>query len=318
MQITEENEPMRSLKGVKVAIGPSTFAALDSGPMNRLVEQGCTVIDNHFKRKLTKDELLRLLGDDVIGLVAGLESLDREVMEKTNLKVISRCGSGMSNVDMQAADELGIKVRSTPFGPTKAVAEITLGVMLSLLRMVPHMNKDLHDGKWAKKIGLQLTGKTVAIIGFGRIGHCLSKFLEPFKTRILAVDPYLDEPIEGASLVPLRKALPQSDIISFHSAGESCIMGTDEFALVKPGAFILNAARGGLVDESALIKALDNRVVAGAWLDTFEKEPYEGPLTKYPQVILTPHIGSYTLECRKEMEMEAVENLIAALMEESI
>lgn len=308
---------MKFLKGVKILLGPSTFAALDSGPMERLVESGCTVIDNPYKRKLTKEELLRLLSDDVIGLIAGLEPLDREVMEKTNLKVISRCGSGMSNVDMDAAEELGIKVCSTPFGPTQAVAELTLGAMLSLLRMVPQMDRDLHDAKWKKRIGYQLAGKTVTIIGFGRIGRLLSMLLNPFETRILAVDPYLDDAVEGVEMVTLDEALPQSDIITIHSGGEFQIMGNAQFTLIKPGAFLLNAARGGLVDENALMETLDRGTIAGAWLDTFEEEPYEGPLTKYPQVILTPHVGSYTLESRKQMESEAVENLIAALAEDA-
>jgi len=308
---------MKSLKGEKILVGPSTFAALDSRPMDRLIELGYSVIDNPYKRKLTKEELLRLLGDDVIGLIAGLEPLDREVMEKTSLKVISRCGSGMSNVDMVAAEELGIEVCSTPFGPTQAVAELTLGAMISLLRLVPQMDRDLHDGKWVKRIGFQLAGKTISIIGFGRIGRNLSMLLAPFEMRILAVDPYLDNAVDGVEIVTLGKALRQSDIITIHSGGDSQIFGSDQFDLVKPGAFLLNAARGGVVDENALREALDGGSIAGAWIDTFDAEPYEGPLTRYPQVILTPHVGSYTFECRKQMENEAVENLIAALAEDA-
>jgi len=307
---------MKPLEGTKILIGPSTFADLDPGPMKRLLEMGCVVIDNPFKCKLTKEELLRLLGKEVSGLIAGLEPLDREVMEKSNLKVISRCGSGMSNVDMGAAKDLGIKVCSTPFGPTQAVAELTLGAMLSLLRMVPQMDRDLHAGKWSKRIGAQLHGKTVTIIGFGRIGQRVAALLGPFKTRILVVDPYLNDAVEVFRRVTLEEALPHADIITIHSEGEAQLIGSEQFAMIKPGAFLLNGARGGLIDENSLLEALDNGRIAGAWLDTFEAEPYKGPLTKYPQVILTPHVGSYTLECRKQMENEAVDNLIAALAEE--
>jgi len=301
------------LAGIKVLIGPSSFGELDRAPLDRLIEVGCEVIDNPFKRKLAKEELTKLLEGGVTGLIAGLEPLDREVLQKSRLKVISRCGSGLSNVDLAAASELGIEVCTTPSGPTAAVAELTLGAMLSLLRMVPQMDRDLHEGKWTKKIGLQLEGKTIVIIGFGRIGRHLASLLTPFKTRMLAVDPHLSEPVAGVPLVSLEEALPQADVLTLHCSGETCLLGKKEFALLKPGAFVMNAARGGLIDEAALLNGLEQKTIAGAWLDTFEMEPYSGPLTRYPQVILTPHIGSYTSECRRRMEFEAVENLIATL-----
>ncbi len=161
---------MNKLKEKKVLIGPSSFAALDNGLLQKLISAGCVVIDNQYGRKLTKNELLNLLQDDVIGLVAGLESLDHEVLNQSKLKVISRVGSGMSNVDLEAARDLGIAVFSTPYGPTLAVAELTVGIVLNMLRMVPQMDRALHDGRWEKMIGTQLQGKTVAIIGLGRIG----------------------------------------------------------------------------------------------------------------------------------------------------
>lgn len=307
---------MKALSDEKILIGPSSFSDLDRAPMDRLIESGCEVVHNPFRRRLTKPELLILLKEGITGLIAGLEPLDREVLENASLKVISRCGSGLSNVDMKAADELGIRVCYTPFGPTQAVAELTLGAILGLLRMVPQMDRDLHRGKWNKKIGFQLAGKTVTIIGFGRIGQLLARLLRPFETKTLAVDPNLEGPVDNVELVSLNEALPGSDIITIHSSGESQIMGSEQFAMVKRGAFLLNAARGVLVDESALTEALDEGIVAGAWIDTFDDEPYDGPLKKYPQVILTPHVGSYTIECRKQMENEAVENLITVLAEE--
>jgi len=281
--------------------------------MDRLLEVGCEVIDNPFKRKLTKSELLGLLDKGVTGLIAGLESLDLEVLKKSSLKVISRCGSGLSNVDLIAAKELGIKVCSTPNAPVGAVAELTLGAMLNLLRMIQQMDRDLHEGKWVKRIGSQLEGKTVVIIGFGRIGRRVASLLFSFKTKILAVDPYLEESIDLVPLVSLEEALPQADIVTIHCSGGGCVIKDNEFNLVKPGALLLNAARGGLVDEKALTKAIDDGRIAGAWIDTFEEEPYTGPLARYPQVILTPHVGSYTVECRRRMENEAVENLIRGL-----
>lgn len=299
-------------KRLKILITPSTFAELDKEPLARLHDKKFEVVENPFKRKLVKSELIDLLTRDIAGIIAGLEPLDRTVLKKSGLKVISRCGSGLSNVDLAVAKELGIVVCSTPDAPTQAVAELTLGAILDLLRMISHMNKSMHEGRWEKKIGEQLGGKTIVIIGFGRIGQRLAKLLKSFNVKILAVDPHLKNIIKDVRLLSMEKALPEADIITIHSNGKDCIFGEREFKLVKFGAFFLNAARGGIVNEKALAGAIKDGRIRGAWLDVFKDEPYAGPLTKYPQVILTPHAGSYTAECRKKMEMEAVDNLITA------
>jgi D-3-phosphoglycerate dehydrogenase len=298
----------------KILLGPSSFAETDKTPLIRLQEAGYEVIDNPYKRKLTKAELFELLTPDVIGIIAGLEPLDREVLQRSRLKVVSRVGSGMSNVDQQAARELGIAVRSTPNGPTEAVAELAIGALLSLLRMIPLMDRALHAGKWDKRIGVQLEGKTVAIVGYGRIGRRVAELLAPFRTRLLVVDPFLEQgAVPGVELLSLDEVLPLADIVSLHSSGEACLLGEREFSLLKKGAFLLNVARGGLVAEAALIAALDSGTVAGAWFDTFGAEPYSGPLCGRDNVVLTPHVGSYTLECRQGMENEAVDNLLGVL-----
>jgi D-3-phosphoglycerate dehydrogenase len=178
--------------------------------------------------------------------------------------------------------------------------------------MIPQMDRDLHEGRWNKKIGVQLKGKTVAIIGLGRIGKRVAGLLRHFDARVIGVDPDIKECLQGIEIMPLDKALKVADIIILHASGESQVIGENEFSLIKDGAFLLNAARGILIDEESLVKALEQGKIKGAWIDTFDIEPYIGPLKKYPQVILTPHIGSYTLECRKSMEMEAVNNLISA------
>lgn len=296
----------------KVLIGPSTFAAIDREPLDKLLAAGFEVIGNPFGRKIAKKELINLL-PGINGLIAGLETLDREVMELSDLKVISRCGSGMSNVDQEAAKELGIKVYCTPEGPTNSVAELTVGILISLIRLVPLMDSALHNNIWDKKIGFELRAKTVLIIGFGKIGRRVSELLKPFQVNIIVSDPFLSGEIGDISILPLDRALPQADIITIHASGEKIILGDREFCMMKEGVFILNGARGGLIDEDALISALEDGRIRGAWLDTFSQEPYTGPLTRYPQVVLTPHVGSYTRECRKGMEMEAVQNLINVL-----
>jgi len=256
-----------ALKGIKVLLGPSSFGSLDQAPIERLKASGCEIIPNPYKRKLTKGEIIGLLKDDIPGLIAGLEPLDREVMEKTKLKVISRCGSGMSNVDKETAENLGIEVRSTPNGPTLAVAELTVGAMLGALRMIPQVNNDLHSGKWNKQIGRQLSGMTIAIVGFGRIGQQVALLLKPFNVKILAVDPQVTS--DFGFNVSLDEALAKADIITLHCSGEEVVLGKNEFSKMKDGIFVLNGARGTNIDEDALIKALDSGKVAGAWIDTF-------------------------------------------------
>jgi D-3-phosphoglycerate dehydrogenase len=301
---------------MKILIGPSSFADRDRAPLIELEKNGYSLLINPFRRKITKEELMELLAEDVQGIIAGLETLDREVMENSRLKVISRCGAGISNVDTGAAKELGIRVYNTPFGPTRAVAELTMGCLLSLIRQVPLMDRSLHDGKWNKLIGRQLKGMKALIIGFGRIGQNVAQLLKAFEVDVMVCDPMFSNKSDVPYVtMNLEDALSQADIISLHASGSEQIIGARELSLLKQGAFILNAARGEVIDESALADALDSGQVAGAWLDTFSQEPYNGVLKNYQQVILTPHVGSYTAEGRLQMELDAVENLIRGFRE---
>lgn len=305
---------MTMLKPCKVLIGPSSFGELDDAPLRRLMEAGLEVVANPFKRRYTADETVQLLKEyEIDALIAGLEPLDRAVLEQVpSLKVISRCGSGMSNVDQEVAGELGIEVRNTPDGPTASVAELTVANMLNSLRLIGAMNTSLHAGKWDKRIGGLLGAKTVVLVGCGRIGRRVADLLKPFGSRIIFVDPFVEQVPEGTERMTLEEALPVADVISLHLAGEACILDDAALALLKPGAYVMNAARGGNVDESALVDALESGRVAGAWLDALPREPYDGPLCDYPQVTLTPHVASYTLEGRLRMEMDCAENLIEA------
>jgi len=295
-----------------ILIGPSSFGVVDTAPLQRLREAGFDVVQNPFGRKLSEQELRDLL-PGVAGLIAGLEPLGRSVLERSALRVISRCGAGMSNVDLDAAQRLGIIVRSTPDAPTAAVAELSLAAMLVLLRQIVPMTADLHAGRWTRLAGAQIEGKSVVIVGFGRIGRRVGRLLLAFGARVIAVDPRVDAVDPPIELTSLRAALPLADIVALHASGEGMILGKEELLGLKRGALVLNAGRGGQLDERALCEALDSGHLAGAWLDTYGDEPYSGPLSRYPQVLLTPHVGSFTVECRRRMEMEAVENLLEAL-----
>jgi D-3-phosphoglycerate dehydrogenase len=301
--------------GYLVAVGPSSFAQQDDAPLRLLENAGVEVRPNPFGRRLTEKEILRQL-EDVDGLIAGLEPLNRRVLNSSpQLKVIARVGIGMDNVDQEAAAELGIKVSNTPEGPTAAVAELTVAALLALCRGLVSANDALHSGKWDKRIGMGLSGLNVLLVGYGRIGRRVSELLRPFGTEIAVCDPYIDpdQLPDYVRPVTLTEGLAEAEVISLHASGKETLLGPAEFDQMKDGVVILNSARGALIEESALVNALDSGRVRSAWLDVFWDEPYTGPLTRYKQVLLTPHISTYTEQCRRQMEVAAVENLLRDL-----
>ena len=299
-----------------IAIAPSSFAEDDKTPLHLLEAAGASIKPNPFGRRLNEAEIIEhLQGAD--GLLAGLEPLNRRVLESAapRLKALARVGIGMTNVDQDAARDLGIKVSNTPDGPVRAVAEMTVAALLALGRNLVPMNTALHAGEWKKLIGFGLDGLTVLIVGYGRIGRRTAELLRPFGAQLLVCDPLLDTapPSGGERCVPLEQGLAEADVVSLHASGTACLIGAAQFAQMKPGAILLNSARGELVDEAALAAALESGHVAGAWFDAFWQEPYQGPLTRFPQVLLTPHTGTYTRQCRRDMETQAVKNLLRDL-----
>ena len=299
---------------MKIVITTSSFATYDRSPLDELKKKQIDYTINPYGRKLTSDEVIGL-AKDADGLVAGTEPLNEDVLQNLpELKVISRCGAGLDNVDLEKAKELNIKVVSTPYGPTLAVAELTLGLMLDLLRKITAMDRELRKGLWKKQMGNLLTEKKVGIWGFGRIGQKVAQVLDPLGVEIAYYDM---RTVEGA--IPLKsksELLSWADIITLHCSANTdgkYAIGEAELKLMKDNAWLINASRGGLVDETALYSALKKGNLAGAALDVFENEPYTGPLCELDNVILTPHIGSYAKEGRIQMEMQAVRNLINGL-----
>ncbi len=299
-----------------VAIGPSSFAEEDVAPRCLLEAAGITIKDNPFGRRLVESEIMNHL-QGCEGLIAGLEPLNRTVLAAASprLKAIARVGIGVANVDFKAAAEFNVKVSSTPEGPIEAVAEMTVAALLALNRRLIPANEALHQGKWKKEIGLGLPGARVLLIGYGRIGRRTGALLKAFGAQLLVCDPFIEaESLKhGERLVSLEEGLVEADVISIHAAGENCILGAEEFAKMKPGVTLLNSARGNLVEEQALVKALEDGIVRQVWFDALWKEPYTGLLTKYPQALLTPHIATYTKQCRLDMETAAVRNLLRDL-----
>ena len=301
---------------MKVAITTSSFGKYDTSPLDRLRREHIQYILNPYGRKLSKAEVVDL-AKGVDGIIAGTETLDDWVLNKLHgLKVLSRCGVGMDNVDLDVAASMGIKVFNTPYGPTLAVAELTVGLILDLLRKVAWMDKELKSGTWKKRMGNLLFGKKIGIIGFGRIGKKVGLLLSAFETELAYCDPEPKTCAFNCDNKEFHEILNWADILTLHlsSLTNFCpIIGKKELQLMRMGSWLVNVSRGGVVDEEALYHTLRKGHLSGAALDVFAQEPYTGPLRELDNVILTPHIGSYAKEARVEMELQAVENLIEGL-----
>lgn len=299
---------------MKISISTSSFAKFSNEPLCLLDKAGITYVLNPFGRKLTEDEAIELL-QGCIGLAAGTEPLTAKVMDALpKLRVISRCGTGMDNVDVEAAKKRGIIVRNTPDGPTLAVAELTLGYALDLMRQITRMDRELRSGTWKKRMGNNLKGKRLGIVGFGRIGRAVAEVFTPLGVEVAFNDPFAES--KTYQKMGVNNLLAWADIVSLHcskTGGECSLFTTEQLRIMKPGSWIINASRGGIVDEAALYEMLKSEHLAGAAIDVFEREPYDGSLTELDNVILTPHIGSYARESRIQMEIDTIKNLIEGL-----
>jgi len=300
----------------RVLVSPTTFGIQ---PLELLKREGYEVIPNPFGRKMTSEEVIEL-GKDCLGIVAGVELLGAKVLESLPLlRCISRCGVGVDNIDLDKARELGIVVRSTPEAPTRAVAELTVGVVFDLLRGISYCDREIRRGNWYKGMGSLLLNKKVGILGLGRIGRAVAELLLKLGARVAGADVKPDREWLETNKVPLvrlAELLKDSDILCLHisySEENRHIIGKKEMEAMKKGAYLVNMSRGEVIDEGALYWALKSNHLAGAALDVFEQEPYTGPLRELDNVILTPHIGTYARETRVEMEMQAVTNLLESL-----
>jgi D-3-phosphoglycerate dehydrogenase len=268
--------------------------------------------------RLTEDDLCRALrGAD--GAIAGTEPFTRRVLDAAgDLKVISRVGVGLDSVDLEAAASHGIRVTITPSAPVQAVAEHTLALVLSVAKQIPVCQARLREGDAVvPPPGLLVSGRTAGIVGMGRIGQRVAGLLEALGCRISYYDPRVDAGraawVRKESLGDLARG---ADILTLHAPaqpGNRPLIGREIISLCRRGLILVNTARGSLIDEEALAYALEEGIVAGAGLDVFSREPYRGPLLRFPQVVATPHVASNTVETRRQMEMEAVDNMIEAL-----
>ena len=268
-------------------------------------------LEVEVKTGLKEEELVKVIPDFDVVVVRSATKITRPVIEAgKNLKLIIRAGIGLDNIDVAAAKEKGIEVANTPAATSISVAEHTLGLMLGAVRHHGPANLSMKQHKWEKKAftGTELYGKTLGIIGFGRIGREVAKRALAFGMNILAYDVVEIKTDLPVKQVPLEELLKQADIITLHvPKTPRPILGEAEFALMKEGVVIVNVARGGVVDEKALLQALNSGKVKAAALDVFEKEPPEDfTLIDHPKVTATPHLGASAEEGQKRAGLEVV------------
>jgi len=305
---------------MKALITTVPFGDKNRLPLEHLEEAGIEYLVNPLGKKLKEKELAEMVTDfDVI--IAGTESITDYVMEQgKKLKMISRVGIGLDSVDLLAAKKRGITVSYTPDAPAPAVAEITIGLMISLLRSVQLSNLNMHNGNWHRYFGHRLSESTIGVIGVGRIGKAVIRHLSGFNcNRILAND------LDGMSNIDIGQNIEwvdkdtlyrEADVITLHvplTSQTKNMINKDQLLMMKPSAVIINTARGGIINEDDLYETMISEHLAGAAIDVFEYEPYAGKLREIERCLLTAHMGSMSVDCRTRMEIEATEEAIRFL-----
>lgn len=296
-----------------------------------LLEEADYIVDED---KIPQEELADRIADYDVLIVRSATKVTKAVIDGgKNLKVIARGGVGLDNIDLEHAQSKGIQVFNTPMASSRAVAELAAAHMFALSRMLNRSNRELPAGGDFKKLkkayetGFQIKGKTLGIVGFGRIGQELAKIALGIGMSVRAHDPFVQEAEVGIQLndfedlkfcvkihtESLDKILRESDFISFHIPGSGkAAITADELAKMKNGVFLINTARGGVIDEEALLAALDSGKVAGIGLDVYENEPTpKEALLKHPNVSCTPHIGASTVEAQSYIGMELADKILA-------
>jgi D-3-phosphoglycerate dehydrogenase len=312
---------VRSIDECRVLCTPTTFGKRDPSLKSTLEESVREVIYNPFGRPLKADDLCPIVAD-VDGYIAGVDEVDASVIQAADrLQVIARYGVGVDRVDIAQATARSIVVTNTPGANSAAVAELTISLMLALARHIIVASEGVRRGDWPTLDGVGIRGKTIGLIGFGSVAREVAHRLQGFGCLVLAYDPYVGQDKAekyGVRMVPLDTLLPHADFVSLHAPANDSTTGmvNDKFLrLTKRGAFLINTARGELLDEPALVAALESGHLQGAALDCFSQEPpgTDGRLLQLSQVIATPHMAAHTDEAINQMGWMALRSCLAAL-----
>jgi len=310
----------------KIFVASRSFGKVVDDGVKLLRREG-EIVGNPYSRALSSDELRENLRN-VDAALLGNDICDAKVLNTASrLKVVSRHGIGVDSIDLKSATENGIVVANTPRVNTIAVVEHTMALMLAILRKIPGADLSLKSKKWEglKFVGEELAGKKLGIIGLGAIGKEVAKRAKAFGIEILYTDEVRDTLLEkelGMSFVPLHSLLKVSDMISLHvplTSDTRGLIGQREISLMKKGTYIVNTARGGIVDSDALAEGLRSGQIAGAAVDVFDTEPpdFSSRLFNVERIIMTPHIGAYTIEAIRRMDCIAAENIVKVLHAET-
>ena len=304
---------------------PPLYRVLVSDPLS---EEGLRLLEAHaqvdVRTGLSPEELARIIPPYDALIVRSGTRVTREVLAAAeNLKVIARAGVGVDNIDIDAATEYGVMVVNAPTGNIVAAAEHTIALLMALARRLPQAYVAMREGRWDRKayMGMEVREKTLGLIGLGRVASEVARRARGLEMHVIAHDPYVSTEYAqklGVALVPLEELLSRADVVSLHlplTAETRHFMNAACFARMKPGSYLINTSRGGVVDEEALLRALDEGRLAGAALDVFSVEPLpeDHPLRRHPKVILTPHIGGSTVEAQARVARDAAEQVIAVL-----
>ena len=302
-------------------ISTSTFGKNDTSPLKKLDDANISYKLNPFSRKLTPEETLKF-AKDAKSIIAGVEDLRILVENSNKLKLISRLGVGLENIPSDLCIKKGIKVTFTPDSVTPAISELTLALILATCRNISKMDKYIKLKKWKRETGYQIKDNVIGIIGFGRVGKRVVELLGAFKPKMILIhDVFIDKDefekfkerglnIESVTFHDLIKI---ADVISIHlplNNETKNLISMPEFIMMKKTCSIINTSRGGIVNELDLYKAIKKKEIRSAGLDVFEIEPYSGLLCDMDNIILSPHQGSATVDCRLKMELEVVNDVI--------
>ncbi len=303
----------------KILVTPRSLSKKGHPFLGELEKAGYEVLTPFPGKQPSQEELMNAL-PGCIGYLAGVEKVSPDVLRRcAGLKVISRNGVGIDNVDRKAAEEMGISLQVARGANSRGVAELAVALMLSLLRFIPQTSISIKNGGWEREKGMEAEGKTLGILGTGQIGQYVAKMAAGLDMNILGYDIYpdktLSERIPSFHYAELEEVLSKSDIITLHCpAGEKPLIDEDVIGKMKKGCYLVNTARAQLVDQNALLKALENSRVSGYAVDAFESEPPElTPLLMHPKVILTSHIGGFTTESVDRATESAVRNILDVL-----
>lgn len=299
-----------------VYVALQQFCEYDEGPHQLLLNAGFEVRRNMLGRRLRREEMAGVL-NDADAVLAGVEPYDAALFDAlSRLRCLSRCGAGTDAIDLEAARQHGVNVYTTADEVIEPVAQMTVAMILACARNLALHARDSAGGLWKKRSGFLLSEWTIGLVGFGRIGRAVERYLRGFGPRVRIADPVVsaDSLPAGVTLRPLLELLAEADLVSLHADRQrdaGALIGRAELARMKRGSCLVNTARGYLVDETALHEALVSGHLAGAALDVFDREPYAGPLTALPQVLCTPHVATLTRASRAAMEWGCARNVVA-------